>query len=110
MATLPQRGEVWWVDLGLAAKIRPCLVISIPADEVNDRVLTTVIPHTTSVRGSRFEVHSNVHFLKSGAFDVQNLLTIPTVKLSRKIGGLTPEQMHALENIVQVWLGLSIRT
>ena len=25
------RGEIWLVDLGMAAKVRPCLVISTPA-------------------------------------------------------------------------------
>ena len=51
----PNRGEVWLVDLGYTAKVRPCLVISIPA-LVQDRALATLIPHTTSSRGSRFEV------------------------------------------------------
>jgi mRNA interferase MazF len=46
------RGDVWLVDLGLAAKTRPCLVLSIPATEDIDRALVTMIPHTTSVRGS----------------------------------------------------------
>ncbi len=50
----PSRGEVWIVDLGMVAKIRPCLVISIRADDGHDRVLTTMIPHTTSTRNSRF--------------------------------------------------------
>jgi mRNA-degrading endonuclease toxin of MazEF toxin-antitoxin module len=27
---IPVRGEVWQVDLGMAAKVRPCLVINIP--------------------------------------------------------------------------------
>lgn len=27
----PERGEVWLVDLGYVAKVRPCLVVSIPA-------------------------------------------------------------------------------
>ena len=27
----PNQGEVWLVDLGMTAKVRPCLVISIPA-------------------------------------------------------------------------------
>jgi mRNA interferase MazF len=27
----PQRGEVWFVDLGMAAKVRPALVLSVPA-------------------------------------------------------------------------------
>jgi hypothetical protein len=69
--TTPRRGEVWLVDLGMVAKIRPCLVVSIPANDENDRVLTTLIPHTTSTRGSRFEIAIASRFLKTGAFDVQ---------------------------------------
>jgi mRNA interferase MazF len=55
----PRRGEVWLVDLGLAAKIRPCLVLSVPTAEA-DRSLVTVVPHTTSLRGTRFEVAVSV--------------------------------------------------
>lgn len=62
MSQTPGRSEVWLVDLGMVAKVRPCLVLSIPADDENDRVLTTIIPHTTSTRNSRFEVPSNVNF------------------------------------------------
>ncbi len=51
----PARGEVWLVDLGMVAKIRPCLVLSVPAGE-RDRSLATVVAHTTSTRGSQFEV------------------------------------------------------
>jgi mRNA-degrading endonuclease toxin of MazEF toxin-antitoxin module len=30
----PSAGEVWLVDLGLAAKVRPCLILSdYPADD-----------------------------------------------------------------------------
>ena len=39
----PQRGEVWLVDLGMAAKVRPALVMSIPAADV-DRALVTIVP------------------------------------------------------------------
>ena len=27
----PQRGEVWFVDLGMVAKARPALVVNVPA-------------------------------------------------------------------------------
>ena len=47
----PKRGEVWLVDLGYVAKVRQCLVISIPALE-RDRALVTLVPHTTSLRGA----------------------------------------------------------
>ncbi|MFN6568585.1 type II toxin-antitoxin system PemK/MazF family toxin [Dendronalium sp. ChiSLP03b] len=45
----PVRGEVWLVDLGYVAKVRPCLVISLPVID-RDRALSTLIPHTTSPR------------------------------------------------------------
>jgi len=48
---VPQRGEVWLVDLGMAAKVRPCLVLSVPTSE-SDRSLVTLVPHTTSLRNS----------------------------------------------------------
>ena len=44
------RGSVWIVDLGMVAKVRPCLVLSVPTDP-QDRVLVTLVPHTTSVQG-----------------------------------------------------------
>ncbi len=105
MATTPTRGDVWLVDLGMVAKVRPCLVLSVPADDENDRVLTTMVPHTTSTRESRFEVRSNVRFLKSGAFDAQNIITIPTVKLVRRLGTLPDDPMTGVERAVRLWLG-----
>ena len=104
MATMPTRGDVWLVDLGMVAKIRQCLVLRIPADD-NDRVLATVVPHTTSTRGSRFEVASRVRFLKPGAFDTQNLITIPNVKLIRALGTLPDDQLADVESAVKHWLG-----
>ncbi|NJR21230.1 MAG: type II toxin-antitoxin system PemK/MazF family toxin [Richelia sp. CSU_2_1] len=100
----PDRGEVWLVDLGYVAKVRPCLVISIPALD-RDRALATLIPHTTSSRGSRFEVQIKANFLREGAFDVQNIITIPHAKLLRKLGSLTPEQMVEVEEVLLLWLG-----
>jgi len=102
----PNRGEVWLVDLGLAAKIRPCLVLSIPATGPNDRVLGTLVAHTTSPRGSNFEVSLPVYFLKTGVFDAQNLITVPLAKLVRRLGQLTAEQMAKVEDGVRLWLGL----
>lgn len=99
-----QRGEVWLVDLGYAAKVRPCLALSVPADDV-DRALVTLVAHTTSPRNSRFEVSSHVDFLKAGVFDAQNLVTIPTAKLLRRLGNLPVEQMREVENTVLAWLG-----
>ena len=103
---LPTRGEVWLVDLGLVAKVRPGLVLSIPADHEHDRILSTILPHTTSTRTSRFEIRSDVGFLNPGAFDAQNIITVPNVKLIRKLGKLPVDQMALVEDVVKRWLGL----
>ena len=102
----PLRGEVWLVDLGMVAKIRPCLIFSVPAAGPNDRVLATVVAHTTSARGSGFEVAVPTRFLKPGVFDAQNLVSIPHAKLVRRLGVLTPDQMDAVSVVVRKWLGL----
>ena len=101
----PLRGEIWLVDLGMVAKVRPCLVISIPALD-QDRALVAVVPHTTSARGSRFEVDVKVRFLKSGVFDAQNLITVPHAKLIRRLGTVTSAQLIQVETVVKFWLGL----
>lgn len=101
----PNRGEVWLVDLGYAAKVRPCLILSVPAAD-EDRALATLVPHTTSLRNSRFEVKLKIHFLREGGFDAQNLVTIPHAKLIRSLGRLTETQLAAVEEKVRFWLGL----
>ena len=102
----PQRAEVWLLDLGMAAKVRPCLVVSVEAQDT-DRALVTLVPHTTSLRGTRFECAVPVPFLKPGAFDVQGIVTVPSVKLLRRLGSLRPEQLVAVESALRNWLGLA---
>jgi mRNA interferase MazF len=92
-------------DLGIAAKTRPGLVMSVPP-EPQDRVLVTLVPHTTSVQGTRFEVVIAKPFLKPGAFDAQGLVTVATARLLRKLGDLQPAEMALIEEAVKQWLGL----
>ena len=105
MPKYPDRGAVWLVDLGFAAKVRPCLVLNGSLED-EDRALATLVPHTTSVHGSRFEIDVQARFLKRGVFDAQNLVTIPRAKLIRRLGNLAPEQLASVENVVRRWLGL----
>ena len=100
-----RRGEIWVVDLGYLGKVRPCLVLSIEP-EASDRALVTLIPHTTSPRGTRFEVDTSSSFLKPGAFDCQNPITAPRAKLIRYLGALTADQMSRMEDSVRFWLGI----
>ncbi len=86
-------GEVWIVDLGMAAKVRPGLILS---DHPKDGELSLVIivPHTTAVRGNRWELSIPKAFLKTGVFHLQQLQAVPVVRLQRKIGELTGEELR----------------
>ena len=101
----PARGEVWLVDLGMAAKVRPCLVLSVPIDD-SDRALFTMVPHTTSTRDTAFEAAVPTSFLKPGAFDAQGIVTVPVNRAIRSLGKLNPDQMRGVEFAVCRWLGL----
>jgi mRNA interferase MazF len=100
----PERGDVWLVDLGMAAKVRPCLVLSIPVLD-SERALATSVAHTTTQRGARFEVAVKVPFLRAGVFDTQNMITVPHAKYIRKLGKLNTANLQAVETAVRSWLG-----
>jgi mRNA interferase MazF len=105
MAARIDRGEVWLVDLGYIAKLRPCLILSIPPTDA-DRALTTLIPSTTSIR-TRFEVALDVPFLdRKSVFDAQNPMTTSNAKFVKRLGRLATEQMDQVEQAIRLWLGL----
>jgi mRNA interferase MazF len=90
-------GEVWMVDFGLAAKVRPALLLTgNPAD--NELDLVTVLLHTTSLRGNRWELSVPKIFLKPGAFHLQQIQSVSTVKLERRLGVLTEAEMNQVLN------------
>ena len=101
----PRRGEVWLFDLGMAAKTRPVLVVSVEYGD-SDRAIITLIPHTTELRGSSFEIPVEVPFLRPGAFLVQGVSTYPKAWAIRKLGALKPEKMELVLSGLRRWLGL----
>ena len=101
------RGELWLADLGYLGKVRPVLVVSIPFGP-NDRTLCLVVPHTTSLRGTRFEISLPHPRLAPGAFDVQQTAALPALKLERRLGTLSPEQFKQIEHALADILGLKL--
>lgn len=100
-----KRGDIWPIDLGLAQKSRPAMVISI-AFEDHERALVTYIPRTTSRRQSRFEVVHEARGFCPGVFDAQSIGTIPVVKLIRRIGILDPQTLRNVESAARLWPSL----
>ncbi len=98
-------GDVWMADFGVAAKVRPALLLTgePAADELD---LVTVVLHTTALRGNRWELTIPKPFLKPGAFHLQQVQTISTVKLERRLGVLTAEEMTRMRNALRDRLGI----
>lgn len=54
----PRRGEVWLVDLGMVAKVRPALVISVPAADTDRALVTSFLtPQVSAVLDSKRRCH-----------------------------------------------------
>jgi mRNA interferase MazF len=100
-----KRGDIWLVDLGLAQKIRPTVILSVAYHD-HERALITYIPRTTTLRETRFEVAHQARGFDPGAFDAQSIGTIPAAKLVRRIAILDAAALAKVEDAVRSWLAL----
>jgi mRNA-degrading endonuclease toxin of MazEF toxin-antitoxin module len=78
---------------------------SVWAMETQTAPWITILPHTTSLRGSQYEITVNLPFLKPGAFLVQNVATYPKVRAIRKLGTFKPDQFNSVFAGLLRWLG-----
>jgi mRNA interferase MazF len=101
----PERGEVWWVDLGIAGKVRPALVVSAALAD-DDYALLATVPHTTSDHPSQYAVTMAIPGLKAGIFNVQGLAPVPLGKFVRRIAVLSAEQIGLMDEAIKRWLCL----
>jgi mRNA interferase MazF len=85
----PKPGEVYWVDLGLAAKFRPLMVVS-REDPNAPRAIVVCVPLTTQIRGGKYEVPlPRVRWLPGeddGVANVQGLTSVEHHRLERRAG------------------------
>lgn len=98
-------GEVLLTDFGMTAKVRPALLLT-GNPTLDELDLVTVVLHTTSLRGNRWELNIPKPFLKPGAFHLQQVQTVSTVKLERKLGTLTTAEMRQVLGSLGKRLGI----
>ena len=104
--TLP--GEIWWLDFGLAAKVRPALILSDFPDD-DELALLVVIPHTTAIRGNRWEISIPKPFLKNpGVFHLQQIQPISLARFEARLGALTPDELNAVKSNLIRLLNLGV--
>ena len=94
----PRHGEVWLVDMGMAAKTRPAIVLI--ADNLNaPRSLIIHIPITKQNRGSELEVPlGHLHFLDPDSVaNVQGIGSLPSVRFEKRLGVVLPADLEAVK-------------
>jgi mRNA interferase MazF len=101
------RGDVVLVDLGMAAKVRPCVVVSIPNPDP-ERNMAVVVPMTTEIRGGTSEVaFPKPPWLKQqSVVNVLGIGAVDNAKIIRTLGLFPREKMEAISETLGRILGL----
>ncbi len=91
-------GEVYRADLGMAAKVRPVLVVS-REDANRPRDLVLAVPLTTENRGSQYEVTMpRVRFLREiSTANIQGLQAFRPAEMQGPIGRFESGAMAAVK-------------
>lgn len=100
-------GEIRLADLGLAAKVRPVLIVS-RNDPEAPRALTLYVPLTTQHRGSRYEIPvGHLPFLDAASvINVQGLGSVIEPRLERKLGQIPADLMVKVKEALRFALEL----
>ncbi len=105
----PNAGEVWLVDTGYKGKTRPAVVISRKPGP-GDRVIYTIVIHTTRVTGSQYEVAHTNQLVKSpgntGVFNAQGIMSVAPGDFIKKISSLNQTDFDNVISSVRRWLDL----
>src|SRR5437899_6155617 len=101
----PCRGEVWLADLGMAAKVRPVIILS-RDDPDPPRRITVYVPVTQQNRGSKYEVElPPLYFLSKGSTaNLQGIASGETADKTLFLKKLGDLPVDALEKIEQALL------
>lgn len=103
----PVPGELYLVDLGMAGKVRPAVIVS-REDPDSPRAIAICAPLTTQNRGSSYEVAlGKLKFLdKESWINVQGVMSIGHEKLIRRLGRISTGQLDDVKTALRFALDL----
>jgi mRNA interferase MazF len=101
------RGDVVLVDLGFAAKVRPCVVVSVSQSD-HQRNMSVVVPMTTEIRGGECEVAfpKPAWLRQESVVNVLGLAGVDNAKIERRLARFPSNQMQEIESVLKRLLGL----
>ena len=102
-----RRGEIWWAELPPPFGRRPAVLVSRDAAYAV-RASVTLVPLTTRRRGIAVEVplEPGDGVPRACVANADNLLTVPTSRLLRRVGPLAPDKLRAVDDAVRFALAL----
>ena len=107
MGTVPQSGEVWFIDLGMVGKPRYSLVLAARTDA--RLALASVVLITTQFEGTPFEVKlPRVTWLREQSYiNVQSIQPVKFTEFVRKAPGkFDARTLLEVEAALKRWLNL----
>ena len=106
MTNFPKNGDILLVDLGMVAKVRPCLVLCANPD--NERTVSLVAPLTTEVRGGESEIPfpKPPWLAKPCVVNLSGLGSVERHRLQRRLGQFPPEKFEEAKRVIARMFGL----
>ena len=101
------RGDVVIVDLGMAAKVRPCVVVSVSKPDIQ-RNMAVVVPMTTEIRGGECEVQfpKPAWLRQESVVNVLGIAGVDNAKIERRLAAFPADKMSEIESVLKRMLGL----
>ena len=100
------RGDVVMVDLGMTAKVRPCVVVSIGQPD-HQRNMSVVVPMTTEVRGGECEIRfpKPAWLRQESVVNVLGIAGVDNAKIERRLAAFPADKMLEIESTLKRVLG-----
>ena len=106
MTNFPQNGDILLVDLGMVAKVRPCLVLC--AYPGRERTVSLVAPLTSEVRGGESEIRfpKPPWLAKPCVVNLSGLGSVERHRLQRRLGQFPAERFQEAKKVLARMFGL----
>ena len=102
-----ERGDVVIVDLGMQAKTRPCVVVSVRQPD-QERNMSVVVPMTTEIHGGACEVpfHKPAWLNQESVVNVLGIAGVDNAKIIRRIAPFPKAAFAEIMSATTQMLGL----
>lgn len=101
------RGDVVLVDLGMVAKVRPCVVVSISAPD-RQRNMSVVVPMTTEIRGGECEITfpKPTWLRQESVVNAVGIAGVDNAKIERRIAAFPADKLTEIDAVLKRLLKL----